>query len=457
MPSFAPPEWNRSARVAVLGGGLEGLSVLRALQRWGQRAEPLLLDDKPVALPADLASARTHEGAVPDELWRRVDLLVRSPGVPPAHPALLRAQQLGIPRTTATDLALRALRSAGVTVAAVTGSKGKSTTTSLLYAALRAAGREAILAGNIGRPALDLLDEALERKAVVALELSSYQCHDLTVGPHLAVLLNLFPEHLDWHGDEEAYYSSKQRLARAQREADTVLYDAANERLLRRLPLGPGLHRGFGTREGFHFREGAFWRGEERLFDDARVPLRGRHNRHNACAVLAAMEHFGLPLDAAREALESFVALPHRLQLRGTYARRRWVDDSISTAPEAAAAALEAFEGEVSVLLAGGHDRGYDFEPLLRALAASSVRAVFTLGPSGKRLLAGLRASQPALLAAQASSMEEAVRLAYDACPEGGLVLLSPGSPSYGLFRNFEERGDRFDQCARALDAAPRG
>jgi UDP-N-acetylmuramoyl-L-alanine---L-glutamate ligase len=446
-------------RVGVLGAGAEGRSVWEALQRWGGRPPIVLVDQppEPGSVPEPLAVASGEEMT---PALDEIDVLIRSPGVRLSHPLLAAAAQRGIEVTTTSNLFLAEVRAVGLPVIAVTGSKGKSTTSTLIFQVLSEAGQRAVLAGNIGTPVLDVLDRVLASAPVTVLELSSYQCSDLKLGPEIAVLLSLFPEHMNWHGSVEAYYEAKLRLARTQRPEDLTLYSAADPELVSRLPLGPARHEAFQAPAGLCYDGGWFWDGEERLFPDTEVRLRGRHNRINAVAALAAARRFGATAEHLAKALASFPGLPHRLEPLGVHAGVRWVNDSISTAPQAIVAALEAFAGEVDTLIAGGNDRGFDFTVLARALADRAkianmeVRTVICLPPGGPAVEAAIRAvcppGKPEIYAAR--DLQDAVEHAARVTAPGRICLLSPGSPSYGVYRNFEERGEHFRRLVRALD-----
>ena len=432
-------------RVGVFGAGAEGRSVWEAIRRWGGRPPLVFLDEPPAP------------GAVPEDLPRMiggdmataldgVDLLVRSPGIRLTHPLLSEAARRGVEVTTNVNLFLAEVRAAGLPVIGITGSKGKSTTSTLTYRTLREAGRPAVLAGNIGTPVLDVLEEVLESGAVSVLELSSYQCSDLVLGPSVAILLGLFPEHMNWHGSVEAYYEAKLRLSQTQASDDLTIYSAADPELVARLPLGPAHHEPFQDSRGLHYVDGWFRDGDRSLFPDTGVLLRGRHNRINAVAALAAARRFGAAPEHLERVLSSFAGLPHRLELLGTRAGIRWINDSISTAPQAIVAALEAFAGEVDTLIAGGNDRGFDFGVLARALPSTTVRTVICLPPGGPAVESAIRAvcppGHPEIYAAR--DLPDAVAHAARVTAPGKIALLSPGSPSYGIYRNFEERGDHF-------------
>jgi UDP-N-acetylmuramoylalanine--D-glutamate ligase len=270
-------------------------------------------------------------------------------------------------------------------------------------------------------------------------EMSSYQTHSLTVGPSVAVITRLFPEHLDWHGGIEPYYAAKLKIAETQRPDDVTIWNATDSELARRVPLGPARHIAYGLPPA--------------RFSDARMRLRGPHNRLNASAALHAAEIFGALPAHLEGVLASFAGLPHRLEDLGVHSGVRWINDSIATAPEAAVAALDAFGGEVATYIGGGTDRGFDFAPLARALAARALPNVILLPPGGPSILAAFAALDPeqGSRARVVGDLEEAVALAARLTPRGSTVLFSPASPSYGVYKNFEERGDMFRGFVQAL------
>lgn len=436
---------SRAAHIALLGYGVEGEATLRWLRRSGFGGAVSVLDDgpRPPALDPDVPwiAARNAE-------LQRVDLLIKTPGIKPSHPAWQRCLAQGLAFTTATNLYLAQARAAGLTVVGVTGSKGKSTTSSLIYRGLRAAGRPAALVGNIGLPALDALDEVLRARAVTVFEMSSYQCSTLERGPDVAVVTNLFPEHLDWHGDAETYYADKLRIATTQRPSDACVWNGANPRLRARAPLGPGAQHRYGVDDAWRWDGARFTRGAAQHADDG-MRLRGAHNRENVCAALTAMELLGAGPSEALPAMLAFEGLPHRLEDLGRHGGVRWVNDSISTAPEAAVAALEAFAGEVTTLIMGGFDRGYDFAPLADAVRAHRLRAVAALAPSGPRLLALLAGSGVELN--EAADLDEAVRWIAARTPPGTTCVFSPASPSYGRYRDFIARGEHLRRLVASM------
>ena len=421
---------------AVFGYGIEGRSAVRWLRRLGCRHVRVISNERPDDLDAGIVWIATtdHEAALAG-----VTLLIKSPGIPPSHPLLLVAGSAGIPTTSSTTLFVEKARDAGLAVIGVTGSKGKSTTATLIAKTLEAAAIPTVLVGNIGRPALDVMEDVVSNRPVIVVEMSSYQTHDLSVGPSVAVITRLFPEHLDWHGGVAAYYAAKLKIAATQREGDVTIWNAADPELARRVPFGPARHLAYGI--------------EPARFSHARMKLRGPHNRLNAQAALSASELFGAQPLHLEHVLASFSGLPHRLEDLGVRGNVRWINDSIATAPEAAVAALDAYDSEIATYIGGGTDRGFDFAPLARALSERAIRNVILLPPGGPAILAALSAIDPAAgaRASVVGDLAEAVALASQLTPDGSTVLFSPASPSYGVYRNFEERGDVFRGYVQAL------
>jgi UDP-N-acetylmuramoyl-L-alanine---L-glutamate ligase len=414
-------------RVAVFGYGVEGRSALAWLFRGGVDDVRVISASRPADLGADMLWVdETRIDAALD----RVELLVKSPGIKPSHPLLVEARKRGVAIASSTTLFLERAREAGLAVIGVTGSKGKSTTATLIAKTLEAASIPNVLVGNIGTACLDLLESAVSNRPVIVFELSSYQTHDLTLGPTVAVITRLFPEHLDWHGGVAAYYRDKLRIAATQRPDDVTIWNASDPELARRAPFGPAKHVPYGD-------------GPPR-FSDAGMLLRGPHNRQNAAAALAASELFGAGPAQLEHVLATFAGLPHRLEDLGTFGGVRWINDSISTAPEAAVAALDAFGEEVKTYIGGGTDRGFDFAPLARALVARAIPHVILVPPGGAAIRDALVAvsAESGARATLVADLAEAVDLAARAAPKGSTVLFSPASPSYGTFRNFEERGN---------------
>jgi UDP-N-acetylmuramoyl-L-alanine---L-glutamate ligase len=373
------------------------------------------------------------------------DLLVRSPGVSTYRPELVELRARGIRTCTATGLWLSETGGAGVI--GVTGTKGKSTTAAMIAHLLRSAGIEARLAGNIGSPALDLLD--MQPGEVAVVELSSYQIADLEVGPEVAVFTNLYREHTDWHGTYETYCKDKLRVLDLPGVRTSVL-NARDDRLAAAAADAPQ-PRLYGVPGAWDTTDGAIARNGAQPVALAELPLRGAHNALNLCAALTALEAHGTEAPALPEALIGFAGLPHRLQAIVERDGVLWVDDSISTTPESTIAALHSFPDREIVLLGGGEDRGQDYAQLADELTAREATLI-GLPVTGSRLVAKARdAGMPDVLALEARDMGEAVALARRLAQPGSVILLSPAAPSYNAYRNFEERGAHFREFVEGV------
>jgi len=440
------------ARVGVWGAGREIVSFASQLRRRLPNAEITVaafetLPDPDVLELLGAPRARLASGAELPEALLSCEVVVRSPGVSTHRPEIRALGQAGVAVTTATALWLA--ERAGTGVVGVTGTKGKSTTAALLHRLLAASGRRSRLAGNIGVPALDLLDADPSETAVV--ELSSYQIADLAVGPQLALVTNVFREHLDWHGSEQAYRDDKLRLLGLPGVRGCVL--SARDPVLAALaPQIPTLR--FGSADGWDATAAGISRAGKPVAAAAALPLPGEHNALNLCAALTALEALEVPVPSLPSALSGFQPLPHRLQTVLRRAGLVWVDDSISTTPESTLAALASFPGRPVVLIAGGQDRGQDFLALGSALAERGA-AVLGVPTTGSRVVAAARRAGVADARARlARDLPQAVALAPALLGREGVVLLSPAAPSYDHYRNFEERGERFRALAEDARAS---
>lgn len=439
-------------RVALWGWGHEGHAAYRALRaRLPEQALTLFCSDAEATEAAALGDPLLHGGqAATSERLATFDVVVKSPGISPNLPEAVVAAQRGTRFIGGTALwfAERAQDGTMARTACVTGTKGKSTTSSLLAHLLRAAGLRTALAGNIGVPLLELLDD---RADAWAIELSSYQTRDVAASgahPQVAIVTNLHPEHLDWHGGEQHYYADKLALVTDAHPQVAVLNAA--DPVLAKLHLPASEIRWYGDARGWHLRGDALYRGEVFVMDTATLPLPGHHNRSNLCAVLTALEAFGLDAAALAPQAASFQPLPHRLQPLGERDGLLYVNDSISTTPMATRAALDLYATREVAVLVGGHDRGLPWDEFAASLRVHAPRAVITMGQNGPRIHALLApiAAECGFMLQAADDLADAVAKARAALPRGGVVLLSPGAPSFGPYRNYVARGRHFAELA---------
>jgi UDP-N-acetylmuramoylalanine--D-glutamate ligase len=442
-----------AARVLVVGLGKTGASVARFLARRGAavavtdtRLTPPGLD----ALRQDLPDVALFLGGFDRTAFAAAELLVVSPGVSVEEPLIREARARDVP--VVGDIELFA-QEAGAPVAAITGSNGKSTTTTLLGEMARVAGRRVAVGGNLGEPALDLLDPAVE---LYVLELSSFQLETVdSLAPVVATVLNISADHLDRYPDIDAYAAAKARIFQ---RAQVAVVNRDDPRVCA-MP-GGRWRRGFTLGEpppgdfGVALCDGAPWicRGGEALMPAREVAVPGRHNLANALAALAMGDALGLPFPAMREALRSFRGLPHRTVLVGELRGVRFYDDSKGTNVGSTVAALDGFDDGTparTVLIAGGDGKGQDFGPLGPAIRRCA-RCVVLIGRDAPLIEAAL---DPATVRVHARDMAEAVRLALEAAEPGDRVLLSPACASFDMFRNYEHRGEVFADAVRKLGA----
>jgi UDP-N-acetylmuramoylalanine--D-glutamate ligase len=436
------------ASIALWGWGREGRAAWQALRARRQGAGiGLFCNATEAAAALALDPGLVIEPVASAERLSAYEVVVKSPGISPYTPEAMAAAAAGtrFPGGTALWFGTRGGRDGVVPgTVCVTGTKGKSTTTALLAHLLRAGGKRTALAGNIGMPLLELVDAEADYWAI---ELSSYQTGDVAdsgARPEVAVVLNIFPEHLDWHGSHERYVADKLRLVTEARPRIAVLNAA--DPMLSGLSLPGSDVRWFNREDGWHLRGDALHRGDVRVMDTASLPLPGRHNRSNLCAVLAAIEALGLDAVALAPQAAGFRPLPHRLQVLGRHDGLTWVNDSISTTPHASLAALDLYRGQRVALLAGGHDRGVDWRGFTEAMRTRPPAAIITMGQNGPRIHALLApvAAEGGFSLTAADDLAQAVAQARVALAGDGVVLLSPGAPSFGAYRDYTERGRHF-------------
>lgn len=434
-PPLPPGPW------LVVGLARSGASAARLL--WS-RGEPVICVD--AGDPPEAQALRT-EGM---EVWTGVDGLreleraravVKSPGVPPSAPVVAHAVAAGIPVCGELELGWRVLERPFV---AVTGTNGKTTTVELLGEVWRAAARPVALAGNVGTPVTALAGD-LAPDATVICEASSYQLHDaVAFAPEAGVILNLTPDHLPWHGTDEAYRAAKLRLFEHQ-GPDAVAVGprdllAAAGGAARRVTVGRDPADDLAVRDGF-----LWWRGD-RLIALEDLRLRGAHNAWNAAAAAAVALASGVAAEPLLDALRSFAGVEHRLEDVRTLGGVAWVNDSKATNVASTTVALDAITAPVHLIL-GGQAKGQDFTTLRGAICARAA-AVYVIGEDAERIIDDLDGTVPLYAS---GDLERAVHAARGAARSGEVVLLSPACASFDQFADFEARGAAFKALVAAL------
>lgn len=433
------------ARVAIWGYGREGRAAVAALRRRFPVKPLTLICSAEEAAIASAVGDRALElsvGAPDAELLARYEIVVKSPGISRYRPPLPQAVAAGVRFTSGS--ALWFAENPHARTICVTGTKGKSTVAALITHILRQSGKCVALAGNIGVPLLELLDPPREPDWWV-IELSSFQTADFAGAPTIAVINNLYEEHLDWHVTRERYAADK--LAIAARAARLVV-NAAQPELLARTAGHPA-RCVFATSAGWHVGEAAIFNGAERVLPLGAIPMRGAHNAQNLCAALTAIEATGADARALARWTTSFHPLPHRLQSLGVRADVEYVNDSISTTPYATVEALRSFGDRQVTVLVGGFDRGVDWSVFVEHAASHPPRAVVTLGANGMTIAKALGTiAAPGFELRTATDLAAALEQAQTLTAPGGLILLSPGAPSFDQFHDYAERGREFARLA---------
>ncbi len=383
--------------------------------------------DAEIIFPADLTEA-VKTGSF--------GTIVKSPGVSRYRPIFAVAREAGIAVTSNLNLWGEFFRG-GIKVVAISGTKGKSTTATLLHLMLTQSGLDAGLAGNVGLAPLDIG----AKHQLVVFELSSYQTADMAFTPDIAGITNLYPEHFDWHRDVEHYYADKLNLIDRDTDFPVGLGEGARHN---RLVLAALRNR---TRI---LPELAPFIADRITSVVSKSRLKGAHNLDNALLATKLALATGGTVEGIIKGIAAFAPLPHRLE-EHLIGGRLFIDDSISTTPEATKAALAAYEGQRIALIAGGHERNQDYHELATLLAPRGVTLLVTLPVTGDRLATATYAAAPEIEVLEAPSLKAAMEALSARRARFDTVLLSPGAPSYNQFKNFEERGTAFISLAERL------
>ncbi len=424
-------------RVVIWGLGKEGKGIAWFIRK-AVPDLPLVLADEaegPAKIDGLPENCKIVRGIASIEAaLNQADVLIKSPGVSLYHPLIRKAEDKGVTITSLLNLWFAGHHSAKTIC--VTGTKGKSTTSSLLAHVLKALGQKTVLGGNIGIPVAEISGDG----DFAVIEVSSYQAADFDSACDIAILTSLHPEHLDWHGSDTQYFIDKLNLLT---RAKVKIVNRETLDIVQRHGISSEGLLVFNDNDGFHVKDGKIFDGGKMLGVPDDSFLTRAHNLSNICAVLTAIKYCGLDPVEALKAMHDYRGLPHRQQELGEKDGILYVNDSIATAPHAAIAALEVYHARPVTLIAGGFDRGVNYQPLIDYIVANKIHTVICLGPSGQRIHDGLKKQRSDKIFI-AAGMKEAVARAKNETAKGGVVLLSPAAPSFGLFRDYAERGKCF-------------
>lgn len=418
----------RGKRILILGFGREGKSSLAFIQKFLPHAEVGIADKNESAFkdlsvnPNSSINPKLYFGDNYFDAINDYDIVLKTPGIS------LLGKNVDLSKITSqTDLFLEEFHDQ---IIGITGTKGKSTTSTLIYHLLKESGRDAILAGNIGIPVFDII-ERINSGTIVVFELSAHQLQFIHRSPHIGILLNVFEEHLDHFGTFEAYRNAKLNIIRKMGERDWAVTNdefcyEADKMMIRSLNYQ-------------YYDFGVNW-------DD--VPLKGDHNRLNIKAALCAIHAFGITIDEVLPHLYTFQPLEHRQELVGTFNGVTFYNDSISTIPQAAIAAIKTIKN-VTFLLLGGFDREIDYSPLVEYLTMNPLKHILFTGKAGERMAKMLQDAGYQGDIKNFKDLNEAFEIIKGLSKPGDVCLLSPAAASYDQYKNFEERGRVFKDLAR--------
>lgn len=412
--------------ICFIGYAREGQAMQAALKKYAPQAK-LTFADADETL--HIKDAEVQLGPRYLENLDRFDVVIRSMGVPDKP----EFESLRGKITNSTVIFFDSIAGSGVRIIGVTGTKGKSTTSNLIYHALKSVNPDTELMGNIGIPMMDFLGKARPGVTFV-IELSSYMLEYLQRSPHIAVVTSFFPEHLDRHGSLANYWGAKKNIAQYQNPDDAIFYNAS-------YPECEEIAHASAANTKIGFTANDF------PLPVSATKLRGEHNRSNLAAAFKVATYCGVDEHAALEALKNTSGLPYRLNSLGVHDGIEWIDDSLATAPEATLFALEALGETVDTLITGGQDRGgYDFTALGTEIAGSSIRNIVLFPETGTKIKAAIEAARPLQPKHyfETKDMPAAVQFARDHTKKEAVCLLSNASPSYNLFKDYEDKARQF-------------
>jgi UDP-N-acetylmuramoylalanine--D-glutamate ligase len=445
----------KGKRVLVVGLGKSGVSSALFLHEKGARVtvsdtktEEQLKQGIPALLDKGIIVEAGHHR---ERTFRGQDLIVVSPGVPFNEPHIAQARELGIPVIGEVELASRFLKGR---IVAITGSNGKTTTTALTGEVLNQAGLNALVGGNIGTPAITLVPQSTDSSFIV-LEVSSFQLETIeTFRPHVAVVINVTPDHLDRHGTFEGYAAAKRRIFENQTEEDFAVLNAEDATCVDYASSAKSQVRWFSTKQevglGAFIRDGkVVYRdddGEREIMPISELQLKGAHNHENALAAICCGIIAGCQPESVRKAVAQFKAVEHRLEYVATVNGVQYFNDSKATNVDATIKALESFPANIHVIL-GGKDKGSDYT-VLKPLLKTRAKRVYTIGAAAEKIESHLGSVTDI---AHAGTLENAVKQAAQAAKPGDVVLLAPACASFDQFQSYEHRGQVFKSLVKAL------
>lgn len=430
-------------KIAIVGFDTEGKATYDYLVRMGGHVITICDQKQDIVVPDGV---KTHLGENYLKGLDKFDVVVRTAGL---QPAKILAENPDIEERITTHINLFFGGTPTTNIIGVTGTKGKGTTSSLITAMLQAAGKDALLGGNIGVPPLTFLDKLTEDSWVV-LELSSFQLIDLRYAPRVAACLMVVPEHLNWHRDVKEYLTAKSQLFSHQRKDDIAIYYAKSETSKQIAAGGKGRKIPYFAPPGAHIEDGNIVIEGQTICRTNGLKLLGEHNWQNACAAVTVVWQITQDVSAMRQVLTSFSGLEHRLEFVREIDSVQYFDDSFGTAPATAIVAMQAFK-EPKVVILGGSDKEAEYDELAQTVASNNVRTVILIGETAPKIKAALEEAGFNAIQDGGKTMPEIVKNARSAAQPGDVVLLSTACASFDMFANYKERGNQFKAAVKEL------
>lgn len=469
-------------QIILFGLAREGWSSYQFLRTHLPEKDILLTDDKTVAeLTVEWQKALQTDQHLhffsPEAILQHLTsalYIFKTPGIPPTNALFAALSQYEVKWSSNTELFFNLLNSLPAnerpTTIGVTGTKGKSTTTALIAHVLQSAQKPTFLAGNIGTPALTVWEE-LEKSsvnpttAIVVLELSSHQLQELTSSPHIAVLQNITPEHLDYYRSFEEYWQAKARITQFQGPQDIFIYNQDFELPAKIAKTSQAKQHTYSLNSSSSeaettYHDQALWYKKEKIIDQSELPFLGEHNILNTFPAIIIAKLLEIPTSVLAEAIKNFKPLEHRLEFVAEKNGVLYYNDSQGTTPEAAIAAIASFGEKPIILLAGGSDKGVSFAELAEVINTKNILELILFPPTGEKIATAVREVQEKaktpreITMVTVQSMTEAVKLASSHAQYGSVVLLSPACASFGLFKNYQDRGNQFKAAVREISPA---
>ena len=430
--------------VAVLGYGKQGHS---AQEYWGKQGHDITICDQnpDIKLPE---GTKSQLGDDWNKNLDQYDLIIRSPFVHPREITKYSSPEILQKVTTVTDEFLKVCPTKNVI--GITGTKGKGTTSTLVAKMLEADGKKVHLGGNIGIPPLDMLKSGIKRDDWVVLELANFQTMDLKHSPHIGVCLMVVPEHLDWHTNDTEYYSAKKQMFVKQKIDDIAIYFANNHVSTDIASAGSGRKIPYYAEPGAIVKDGKIMIDGQEIIDTQDIKLLGAHNWQNACAAVTVLWQISKNSEAARNVLSTFSGIEFRLEFRREVDNVKYYNDSFGTTPETAIVALQAFK-EPKVIILGGSDKGANYDLLAAELLKNNTRKALLIGDQADRIEQSLKKVGFKDYMPGGENMKEIVKNASTQAMPGDVVLLSTACASFDMFRNYQDRGEQFNQAVSEL------